>query len=41
MEEVLPFGKLSAAEQKTLDEMMPDLIAQAKKGVDFVNAAAK
>lgn len=36
VEEVLPFGKLSAAEQKTMDEMLPDLIAQAKKGVDFV-----
>jgi malate dehydrogenase len=39
VEEVLPFGKLSAAEQKTLDDMMPDLIAQAKKGVEFVNSA--
>jgi malate dehydrogenase len=39
VEEVLPFGALSAAEQKTLDEMIPDLIAQAKKGVEFVHAA--
>lgn len=38
VEEVLPFGPLSAAEQKTLDAMMPDLLAQAKKGVDFANA---
>jgi len=36
VEEVMPFGKLSAAEQKTLDDMLPDLIAQAKKGVEFV-----
>ncbi len=39
VEEVLPFGALSAAEQKTLDDMIPDLIAQAKKGVEFVHAA--
>jgi hypothetical protein len=36
VEEVLSFGKLSASEQKGLDAMLPDLIAQAKKGVDFV-----
>ena len=36
VEEVLHFGKLSAAEQATLDAMMPDLLAQAKKGVEFV-----
>jgi len=35
VEEVLPFGKLSAHEQATLDAMMPDLIAQAKKGVAY------
>lgn len=40
VEEVLPFGKLSAFEQKGLDEMLPDLIAQAKKGVDFVKNSA-
>jgi malate dehydrogenase len=34
--EILPFGKLSVAEQATLDAMMPDLIAQAKKGVEYV-----
>lgn len=36
VEEVLPFGKLSAFEQKALDAMIPDLVAQAKKGVEFV-----
>jgi malate dehydrogenase len=36
VEEVLPFGKLSEYEQKGLDAMIPDLIAQAKKGVEFV-----
>jgi malate dehydrogenase len=36
VEEVLSFGKISAAEQATLDAMIPDLQAQAKKGVDFV-----
>jgi malate dehydrogenase len=39
VEEVLPFGKLSAFEQKGLDSMLPDLIAQAKKGVDFAKQA--
>lgn len=38
VEEVLSFGKLSAFEQKGLDAMLPDLIAQAKKGVDFAKA---
>lgn len=36
VEEVLHFGELSAAEQATFDAMIPDLQAQAKKGVDFV-----
>jgi len=36
VEEVLPYGKLSAAEQKTLDSMIKDLQDQAKKGVEFV-----
>ena len=36
VEEVRHFGKLSAFEQKGLDAMLPDLIAQAKKGVEFV-----
>jgi hypothetical protein len=35
VEEVLHYGKLSAFEQKGLEAMLPDLIAQAKKGVDF------
>ena len=35
VEEVLPFGPLSASEQKGLDAMIPDLVAQAKKGVEF------
>jgi len=39
VEEVLHFGKLSAFEQKGLDAMIPDLIAQAKKGVDFVKGS--
>jgi malate dehydrogenase len=37
VEEVLPLGPLSAFEQKGLDAAIPDLIAQAKKGVDFAN----
>jgi len=41
VEEVLPYGKLSAAEQKTLDAMIPDLVAQAKKGVEFVKNPPK
>lgn len=36
VEEVLHYGPLSAFEQKGLDAMIPDLIAQAKKGVEFV-----
>jgi len=36
-EEVLSFGKLSEYEQAGLDKMLPDLIAQAKKGVEFAN----
>ena len=35
VEEVKSFGTLSPAEQKTLDAMIPDLVAQAKKGIDF------
>jgi len=38
VDEVLSFGALSAFEQEGLDKMIPDLIAQAKKGVDFVAA---
>lgn len=33
----MPYGKLSAFEQDVLDKMIPDLINQAKKGVDFNN----
>ncbi len=36
VEEVLPFGDLSDSEKATLDAMIPDLKAQAQKGVDFV-----
>jgi malate dehydrogenase len=39
IEEILPYGKLSAYEQTTLDKMIPDLLSQAKKGVDFVKGA--
>ena len=34
--EVLPYGNLSVFEKAGLDAMIPDLIAQAKKGIDFV-----
>lgn len=37
VEEVLSYGKLSAFEQAGLDAMIPDLVAQAKKGVAFAN----
>ena len=33
----MPFGTISAFEQATLDAMIPDLVAQAKKGVEYVN----
>ena len=35
VEEVLPFGQLSAFEKEGLAKMLPDLIAQAEKGVAF------
>ena len=35
-EKVIPFGVISAFEQATLDAMLPDLCAQAKKGVEYV-----
>lgn len=35
-EKVMPFGAISAFEQATLDAMIPDLVAQAKKGVEYV-----
>jgi malate dehydrogenase len=37
VEQVHPFGKLSALEQKNFDEMLPDLEKQIAKGVAFVN----
>lgn len=37
VEEVLPFGQLSAYEQDWFDKMMPDLKNQIQKGVAFVN----
>jgi malate dehydrogenase len=36
-EEVLPYGPLSAFEQEGLDSLVPDLIVQAKKGIEFAN----
>jgi len=36
VDEVLHYGKLSAFEQAGLEAMLPDLISQAKKGVEFV-----
>lgn len=36
VEEVMSPGKLSEGEQKIMDAMIPDLVAQAKKGVEFV-----
>lgn len=36
VEEVLPFGPLSAVEQKNFDEMLPTLKEQVAKGVNFV-----
>lgn len=34
-EEVLPFGAVSDVEKANIDSMMPDLVAQIKKGVEF------
>jgi malate dehydrogenase len=36
--EVHSFGALSDVEQANFDAMIPDLIAQAQKGIDFVKA---
>jgi malate dehydrogenase len=41
VEEVLPFGTLSEHEQKLLDAAVPDLVKQAKKGIDFVANSGK
>ncbi|KAJ1461495.1 lactate/malate dehydrogenase [Pelagophyceae sp. CCMP2097] len=38
IEKIHGFGKLSTAEQAGLDAMLPDLIAQADKGVQFVKS---
>jgi hypothetical protein len=35
VEEVLPFGKLTPAEQKVFDEMLPDLVAQVRIIIDI------
>ena len=37
VEQVLPFGELSAYEKGWFDKMMPELKAQIQKGEDFVN----
>lgn len=37
VEEVLPFGSLSAYEQGWFDKMLPELQGQIQKGVDFAN----
>lgn len=37
VEEVLPYGNLTPYEQAWFDKMMPDLLKQIQKGVDFVN----
>ena len=36
VEEIHHFGELSALEQKNFDEMLPDLVSQAEKGISFV-----
>jgi hypothetical protein len=36
VEEVHSFGTLSGFEQEVFDSMIGDLVAQGKKGVDFV-----
>ncbi|CAE7659636.1 MMDH, partial [Symbiodinium microadriaticum] len=33
--EVMPYGQLSAFEQESLDKLVPDLIVQANKGINF------
>eukprot|EP00968_Pinguiococcus_pyrenoidosus_P023639 scaffold3928_cov257-Pinguiococcus_pyrenoidosus.AAC.2 len=37
VETIHPLGELSAVEQQNFDEMLPTLVAQAEKGVAFVN----
>ena len=36
IEEIHSFGELSAVEQENFDSMLPDLISQAEKGIEFV-----
>jgi malate dehydrogenase len=36
VEEILPFGPLSEFEQQELEELMPALMTQVQKGIDFV-----
>mmetsp|Transcript_4298 Transcript_4298/g.11979 ORF Transcript_4298/g.11979 Transcript_4298/m.11979 type:complete len:229 (+) Transcript_4298:112-798(+) len=38
VEEVLPYGELSAYEKEWFDKMLPELKKQIQKGVDFVHA---
>jgi len=37
VEKVLPFGKLTAYEQRWLEKLLPDLKKQIQKGVEFVH----
>jgi malate dehydrogenase len=39
IEKVMKFGSISMFEQATLDAMIPDLVSQAKKGVEYVKGA--
>lgn len=39
VEEVLPFGTLSAYEQEWFDAMLPDLKSQIHKGIEFANSS--
>merc|ERR1711972_1040322 len=38
VEEIHSYGAVTAHEQKLIDDMMPDLVAQAKKGVEWALA---
>lgn len=37
VEQVLPFGEISAYEKQWLDKMMPELKTQIQKGIDFAH----
>lgn len=39
VEEILPVGDISPFEKDVMDKMVTDLVAQAKKGVEFVSKA--